>query len=118
MKKIILILTVVTLFTSCKTVSLHSGGYNQLNQTQTILSGSNFNVLGSFTGVATDKIKTYNIRDKEGIISRAKSNLLDNAKAAGIDLIGSRTLVNVTYDIIQTEKRITATISAEIIEFK
>ena len=102
----------------CKSPSLYSGGYQQHNQTQTILSGSNFEVLGSFSGTATEKIMTGNITNKEGIVSQAKSNLLKEAKAAGVELVGSRTLVNVSVDIIETKKRITATMSAEIIEFK
>mgnify|MGYP003624637107 FL=1 len=104
-------------FSSCRT-SLHSGGYQQHNQTQTILSSSNFTVLGSFSGTATEKIKTGNITNKQGIVSQAKAKMLEEAKAAGVELIGSRTLVNVSVDIIETKKRITATLSAEIIEFK
>ncbi|WP_452219135.1 DUF6567 family protein [Lacinutrix undariae] len=118
MKKIILILLVAVAFTSCRTSSLHRGGYNHLNQTQTILSSSNFNVLGSFTGTATEKILTGNITNKEGIISQAKAKLLANAKSVGVELKGSRTLINVSIDLIETKKRITATISGEIIEFK
>lgn len=109
---------VATAFTSCKTSSLYSGGYQQQNQTQTVLSSSNFNVLGSFTGTATEKILTGNITNKEGIISQAKAKMLENAKSAGIELIGSRALVNVSVDLIETKKRISATMTAEIIEFK
>ncbi|GER57954.1 hypothetical protein ULMA_00620 [Patiriisocius marinus] len=118
MKKILSLLAIIALCSSCRTPSLHRGGYNQLNQTQTVLSTANFNVLGSFKGTATHKIKTYNIKNKEGIISLAKTNLLENAKASGIDLSGSRTLINVSVDVIETKKRISATISGEIIEFK
>ncbi|TYB69065.1 hypothetical protein ES677_14640 [Bizionia gelidisalsuginis] len=117
MKKIILSLAIVSLFASCRS-SLNYGGYNQINQTQTVLSSSNFNVLGSFKGIATEKIVTGNITNKEGIISQAKTKLLENARAAGVELIGSRTLVNVAVDLIETKKRISVTISAEIIEFK
>ncbi|MEQ3664069.1 DUF6567 family protein [Olleya sp.] len=117
MKKIILSLSILALFSSCRS-SLHSGGYNQLNQTQTVLTSNNFTVLGSFTGSATTKIITGNITNKEGIISQAKAKLLENAKAAGVSLTGSRTLVNVSIDIIETKKRINATMSAEIIEFR
>lgn len=118
MKKIIFMFAIAALFASCRSSSIHSGGYNQLNQTQTVLSTSNFDVLGSFKGTATYKIKTYNIDGKEGIISLAKKNLLENAKAAGVEMTGSRTLINVSVDVIETEKRISATISAEVIEFK
>ncbi|MEL0650606.1 MULTISPECIES: DUF6567 family protein [unclassified Algibacter] len=118
MKKIILILAVTAAFTSCKSPSLYSGGYQQHNQTQTVLTSSNFNVLGSFSGTATEKIMTGNITNKEGIVSQAKTNLLKKAKSAGVELVGSRTLINVSVDITETKKRITATMSAEIIEFK
>ena len=108
---------ITTGFASCKP-SVHTGGYNQLNQTQTVLSSANFEVLGSFKGTATEKISTGNITDREGIISQAKSKMLANAKVAGVELVGSRALINVSVDIIETKKKITATVSAEIIEFK
>lgn len=117
MKKIISIIIIAMAFTSCRT-SMHSGGYHQQNQTQTVLSSANFTVLGSFTGTATEKIMTGNITNKEGIVSQAKAKMLEQAREAGIELIGSRTLVNVSVDIIETKKRISATLSAEIIEFK
>ena len=44
--------------------------------------------------------------------------MLKKAKKEGIELVGSRTLVNVSVDILETKKRITATMSAEIIEFR
>ena len=44
--------------------------------------------------------------------------MLEEAKAAGVELIGSRALVNVSVDLIETKKRISATMTAEIIEFK
>ncbi|RLJ62534.1 hypothetical protein CLV86_2140 [Lacinutrix venerupis] len=117
MKKIILTLAVVATLTSCRS-SIYSGTFNQVNQTQTVLNSSNFEVLGSFKGSATEKIKTGNITNREGIISQAKTKMLENAKAAGVELTGSRALVNVTVDFIKTSKRVNATISAEIIEFK
>ena len=116
MKKIIFIVLIAAAFTSCKTSSLYKGGYQQQNQTQTILSSSNFNVLGSFTGTATEKIMTGDISNKQGIISQAKAQMLKKAKEAGIELIGSRALVNVTVDLIETKIRISATMTAEIIE--
>lgn len=88
-----------------------------MNQTQVVLSNSSFKVLGSFTGVATYKKKVVSVKQKEGIIAAAKANLLENAKAAGIELVGSRALVNITVDVIQNPRRVTATVSAEIIEF-
>lgn len=118
MKKIIFSVFITAAFMSCKSPSLYSGGYQQHNQTQTILSSANFKVLGSYSGTATEKIMTGNITNKEGIVSRAKKNLLEKAKSDGVELVGSRTLINVSVDLIETKKRITATMSAEIIEFK
>lgn len=118
MKKIISIIIFTIAFTSCRTASSHSDVSQQQTKTQTILSKSNFVVLGSFTGSASEKIMTGNIKNKKGIISQAKANMLKKAKKEGIELVGSRTLVNVSVDILETKKRITATMSAEIIEFR
>lgn len=118
MKKAILIMIAAVALISCKTSSIYSGGYQQQNRTQINLSSANFNVLGSFTGTATEKIMTGNITNKEGIISQAKAKMLEQAKAAGVELTGSRALVNVSVDMIKTKKRISATMTAEIIEFK
>ncbi|MBK8245288.1 MAG: hypothetical protein IPK88_17820 [Saprospiraceae bacterium] len=101
---------------SCKP-TLYFGSYGQINQTQVVLSNSNFKVLGSFKGMASEKKMQISIKGNEGLINIAKSNLLASAKSAGIELTGSRTLVNVCVDIIQNKKRVTVTISAEIIEF-
>lgn len=111
-------MVIAAVLTSCRTTSLYRGGYQQQNQTKIVLSSSNFNVLGSFTGTATEKILTKNITNKEGIISQAKAKMLKQAKSAGIELIGSRAIVNVSVDLIETKKRISATMTAEIIEFK
>jgi hypothetical protein len=116
MKKMYIAAIMIGLLSSCKPTS-YLGNYGQVNQTQVILSGSNFKVLGSFKGIATEKNMKMSIRDMEGLVSKAKTNLLTNAKSAGVDLTGSRTLVNVCVDIIQNRKMVTATISAEIIEF-
>ncbi len=106
----------LTTITSCKLTS-YQGNYGQVNQTQVVLANSNFKILGSFKGVATAKKIKLTIKDEEGIISKAKANLLENAKTAGVSLTGSRTLINVTVDLIQNKKMVTATVSAEIIEF-
>ena len=116
MKKLYFSIIVVGLLTSCK-VSTYQGNYGQVNQTQVLLSGANFKVLGSFKGIATAKKLKMTIRDMEGLVSTAKTNLLTNAKSAGVDLTGSRTLVNVCVDVIQNRKMVTVTVSAEIIEF-
>lgn len=109
-------LTSVVLLSSCKLTS-YQGNYGQLNQSQVVLSGANFKVLGSFKGVASAKKSKISIKNEEGIVALAKANLLENAKSQGVILTGSRTLINVTVDLIQNPKMVTATVSAEIIEF-
>jgi hypothetical protein len=109
-------LIVIGLLSSCKLTS-YQGNYGQLNQTQVLLTNSNFKILGSFKGVATAKKIKMSIKDEEGVVSRAKANLLENAKTAGVTLTGSRTLINVSVDLIQNKKMVTATVSAEIVEF-
>jgi hypothetical protein len=116
MKKLYFAIIIIGLLSSCKPTS-YLCNYGQINQTQVVLSGSNFKVLGSFRGIATEKKMKMSVRDMEGLISKAKSNLLTIAKSAGVDLTGSRTLVNVCVDVIQNRRMVTATISAEIIEF-
>jgi hypothetical protein len=101
---------------SCKE-TYYLGNMGQSNQTQVVLSHANFRVLGSFKGIATEKKRRISIKDKEGIISKAKSALLASAKASGIELTGSRTLINLSVDIIQNRRRVTATVTGEIIEF-
>ena len=107
----------LTTITSCKLMTSYQGNYGQINQTQVVLANSNFKILGSFNGVATAEKKKLTIEDEEGIVSTAKANLLKNARKAGVDLTGSRTLINVTVDLIQNKKMVTATVSGEIIEF-
>lgn len=118
MKKIYLLLSVITLFltTSCKP-TLYLGHYGQVNQTQVVLSNANFKVLGSFSGSAIAKKSTTSIKNKSGLIALAKINLLENAKNAGVELKGSRTLMNISTDIIQNKNRVKVVVSAEIIEF-
>lgn len=117
MKNLLFILFAIIVLTSCK-ATLYQVSYGQLNQTQVILSDTNFNVLGSFTGIATEKKYVKNVKGKEGLISQAKANLLKSAKSKGIEMTGSRTLINVSVDLVETRKRATATLTAEIIEFK
>jgi hypothetical protein len=101
---------------SCK-YTFYGGSVNQQTQTQVVLSGSNFKVLGSFSGSATYKKQKVSIRTKEGLFTLAKEDMLEKAKAAGITLTGSRTLINIVTDYIENPRRITVTYSADIIEF-
>lgn len=116
MKKITFIIIAAGLFASCKP-AMYLGNYGQVNQTQVVLSGANFKVLGSFKGIATQKTFKMSVKDQEGLISMAKANMLASAKAAGIELTGSRALINVCVDVVQNKNKVTATVSAEIIEF-
>ena len=109
-------LAIVLALASCKP-TFYAGSYGQINQTQVVLTNGNFKVLGSFIGVASDKKNVFSVKDRLGLVAQAKSNLLANAKAAGVELTGSRALVNVTTDIVQNSNRITVSMSAEIIEF-
>ena len=117
-RKIIAFLFFAIFLFSCKTTTIYTGQIGQGTQTEVSLSESNFNVLGSFTGTSSAKKLTISVKNKSGIISAAKADLLANAKAEGVELKGSRALINITTDIIQNSNRITCTMSAEIIEFK
>ncbi len=117
MKKALLSLGLVILFTSCKT-SFYYPKVGQIHKTEIVLSKANFKVLGSFSGTAYMKKKQFNFEDNQAILATAKKNLLENAKAKGVELVGSRALINVTTDVIEHSKKIKATITAEIIEFK
>lgn len=116
LRSIILICLLGSIFYSCKTTS-YAGEIGQSIVTEVSLSEANFNVLGSFSGTATAKKTAINIKNKSGVVSQAKLNLIENAKAAGVELTGSRTLINVTTDIVENSNRLTCTMSAEIIEF-
>ena len=116
MKKIIFLALIASTLTACKP-TLYSGNFGQVNQTQVVLSNANFKVLGSFSGTVTENKMTSSVKDREGIISQAKRNLLANAKAKGIELTGSRTLTSVCVDVVQNSRKVTVTVSAEIIEF-
>lgn len=116
MKKLLFAAASLTMLSACKT-TIYTGNYGQQNQTQVVLSGSNFKVLGSFSGISTARTEVIGIKDKEGMIAQAKANMLANAKSAGVELTGSRALINVSVDVIQNKNRVTTTVSAEIIEF-
>jgi hypothetical protein len=116
MKNILLCLFLLISLASCKSV-IYTGDYGQLNQTQVVLSNANFTVLGHFKGVVTEKKVKRSIKDMPGLTARAKEKLFENAKSAGVQMEGSRTLVNVTTDMVQTSSWVTVTVSGEIIEF-
>ncbi|MDR2962223.1 MAG: hypothetical protein LBU90_01055 [Bacteroidales bacterium] len=120
MKKIIfgtLIIAVSAIcFSSCK-LSAHLTTSDAVN-TNVNLSQANFKVLGSFTGVATGKTQELSIKGEPGLLSQAKADLLNKAKAGGADLKqGSRALINVTTEVKKNNKHIVVTMTAEVIEF-
>ena len=119
MKKIILLAIMVICMTSCKLTyfDANNARYGQLNQTQVVLKENNFKVLGSFQGQYTTKVRLMNIKDKEGLVSAAKQEFLRSAREAGVNLTGSRAIINPSVDIVKNKRRITVTFSAEIIEF-
>ncbi|MEX0811196.1 MAG: DUF6567 family protein [Chitinophagales bacterium] len=117
MVKFILFICIVSAcFISCTPV-IYTMNYNQLSQTQVELSKANFKVLGSFVGQYSTKLSKGNIKNEEGLAAMAKKDLLKNAADAGVELVGSRALVNISSDFAQNEARISVTISADIIEF-
>lgn len=95
--------------------------YSMLTQTQNqssvVLTKNNFKVLGTFTGVASARTATIGVKNREGVISEARKNLLQNAKNAGVELTGARTLTNVSVDAVNNLRRVTVTVTADIIEF-
>jgi len=118
MKKILLPVSILIILTlnSCKP-TMYLGDYGQQNQTQVVIKDANFKSLGSFTGEARSRKNAATIKNKGGVMARAKADLLLNAKNAGVELTGSRILTNITTDVIQNHKHVKVVISAEIIEF-
>ena len=110
------VISCLLFFASCKPIH-YVGSYGQGNQTQVVFSEANFRVLGSFTGSVTDKKRARKLDNREGLVARAKADLLARAKMLGVELTGSRTLVNVTVDVVENIKTIRVTVSAEIVEF-
>jgi len=116
LKSTILIGVGMLFFTSCQQI-LYSSSYGNSNQTQVVLSNANYNVLGSYTGTEIALKGAILAGNKEGLMSRAKKDLLANAKKDGIEMTGSRALINVTVDYVEGKRKMKVVVSAEIIEF-
>ncbi|MCD8402291.1 hypothetical protein LNI98_03980 [Tenacibaculum dicentrarchi] len=116
MKKLMILAVVAVVSISCKT-SRYLGDIGQHNQTQVVLNQANFKCLGSFSGESYSKKKKFNFKNNEGALVQAKLNLIENAKNAGVELTGSRALINITTDIIEHDTKVLARVTAEIIEF-
>ena len=121
MKKLLFLLScsIVLGFTSCKPMQYGGSNayYGQVNQTQVVLDKANFKVLGSFTGKSVANAVSLTVKDKDGLVSAAKQDFLDNAKAAGITMTGSHAIINTCVDYLSNGKKIVVTFSGEIIEF-
>lgn len=117
-KKIILTFSALILLASCGSLANHTGSMEQSSTTQITLSEANFKILGSFSGIASTKKSVPNIKNKLGLVSLAKQDLLANAKKAGVEMTGSRAMIHITTDFTQNENRITCSMTAEIIEFQ
>lgn len=115
MKKLFLFIVVIFLFSSC-TVR-YQLNYQPSNLTKVVLSGANYKYLGSFSGTVSEKKTKVSIRDMEGMLSRAKTNLYNKARAAGIKMEGSVALVNISTDMVENYRLVTITVSGDIVEF-
>lgn len=100
---------------SCRPLQFN-GTLGQFNQIPVLLSNANFKVLGTYTGMASMSKAQFSKEKTADLISEAKSNLIDKAKKEGAELKGKRALVNLTADMFQNAKRISLTVSGDIIE--
>ena len=88
-------------------------------QTEVQLNQANFDVIKSVTGEAEADYYFHITFDEESLITRAKQNMIKNAK-----LKGSQALVNFTTDVVITrffffiwmEKKVV--MSAEVVQFR
>jgi hypothetical protein len=117
MKKNFLFLCIALLMASCKVMTTYTIDHGELNQTSVVLSNANFTILGHFHGTVSEKKLKKNIQEMEGLISKAKTKLYESAKSSGVEMDGSRTLVNVAVDIVQNNKWVSVTVSGDVIEY-
>lgn len=97
-------------------ISLHNYGGVAIDEIE--LSENNFKYLGTYSGTAVTKRAKSRISDDKGVIYSAKMKMLQNAKNNGVELKGSRTLTNVSLDVVKSATRVSITYCADIIEFK
>lgn len=104
------------MFSSCRTAFV--GNYATLNNSLSFgTSTPNFKNLGTFYGIGTASVTRVNISNDQGLVTEARVNLMNNIQAAGINMNeGSKMLVNISIEKMQTKHRVTVTISAEVIE--
>ena len=119
MKKQLIIAAIIFAFftQACKSPVTYHAYFDKQNTTEVVLTKGNFKVLGHFTGTAKVK-KTTNFSKAEGLLSKARKDMIENAEKAGYELKGSRTFINTSIDYIETDSSIKAIISADLIEFK
>ena len=114
MKKMLFIVGSLAMLTSCATV--YQTDYN-INNTTVEISNNNFDYLGSFKGMVSEKRTKATIKNMEGLVSRAKTEMMNEIEAKGIEMNHSKVLINMNVDIIKNYRRITVTVSADLIEF-
>ncbi len=113
---VIVFLSSLLILMACKIPVQYSAIFDKMNSTQVELELKKFKVLGTFTGEAIVK-KTTNFNRAEGLLSKARLDLLKNAEKAGYPLKGNRTLINITIDYIESETALKAIITADMIQF-
>lgn len=121
MKRIsVIFLLVSALFISCST-SEHLILTTDTNLTghHFVPTSSNFKNLGTFIGTCREHMKPNLMEGEEGLIARARLNLMDNIAKAGINMSdGSKYLDNIVVEEVKFDKVVVVTISAEVIEYK
>jgi hypothetical protein len=111
------VFSILLALSSCKPVQYNGMQTSDVVRTEVVLTRANFRVLASVTGSASARKKVFGMGQRDGLLYRAKADLLANARSAGFPLTGSRALINFTTDIIESDNRIVLMLSAEIIEF-
>ena len=112
------ILILVAILTGC---GISSGIYNQFGvngaNTNVVLQKKNFKVIGTVNGDATASYIFAIGLNKQNLVSKAKQNMIDNAKLEG----SSKAIINVTLEehvtliFVYLERTITA--HGTVIEF-
>ena len=116
MKHLLFVLAMTVMMASCSTPVTYKAYYDKTTETRVVLNKKNFRVLGHFQGESVVK-KTTNFKRSEGMLAKAREDLIQHAEKAGYALSGSRMLVNVTVDYIETDGYIKTIMAADMIEF-
>ncbi len=115
MKKLLMLTLFLLALNACKPVK-YQAFYDKQNTTKVVLNTDNFKISGTFTGEAIVK-KVTNFKKSDGLLAKARENLVEKAEKAGYKLEGSRTFINISIDYIESKEKIKAVITADLIEF-